>query len=363
VAESFPRRAVAGTIAALTAVVLTATACVPDPDLPCDPSVTADSLGIATGSGLDAMPTDRLDRYLDLVDASGARWIRFDVDWSTVEPERGRSDWSGVDRVVAAAVERGLQVLGLITNTPAWARIEESGDDSHGRPSDPAEFGRFAGDAAARYAGTVRHWEIWNEPNLTQFFTPAPDVEQYARLLSAAATAIRAAAPDAVIVTGGLSPATDNGTDISPTTFLDELYDRGAEDDFDAVGMHPYSYPALPSDAGTRRWNAYYRMRNLHAVMADHDDGDTRIWATEFGAPTGSGEDSVSPDEQAEILRDGINEQRRLPFVDKLFVYSLVDRGNAAADREQNFGIVDHDLDPKPAMAVVQRAASTPGCI
>ena len=102
---------------------------------------------------------------------------------------------------------------------------------------------------------------------------------------------------------------------------------------------------------------------NLHAVMADHDDGDTRIWATEFGAPTGSGEDSVSPDEQAEILRDGINEQRRLPFVDKLFVYSLVDRGNAAADREQNFGIVDHDFDPKPAMAVVQRAASTPGCI
>ena len=99
--ESFPRRAVAGTIAALTTVVLTATACSPDP-LPCDPTVTADSLGIATGSGLDAMPADRLERYLDLVEASGARWIRFDVDWSTIEPERGRSDWNGVDRVVAA---------------------------------------------------------------------------------------------------------------------------------------------------------------------------------------------------------------------------------------------------------------------
>ena len=235
--------------------------------------------------------------------------------------------------------------------------------DPHGMPADPGEFGRFAGDVADRYSDSVTHWEIWNEPNLTAFFTPQPDVGAYADLLVAASDAIRNVDPGTVVITGGLSPGTDNGSDIAPTTFLTELYDEGVSPAFDVVGMHPYSYPALPSDASTSDWNSFYRMREMRTVMVERGDSDKPIWATEFGAPTGTDADAVGPTEQADILRDGITEQRALGFVDKLFVYSLFDRGTEVADREQNFGVLAHDGALKPAWDVLRTAAVTPGCL
>ena len=330
----------------------------------CRTDLTGGSLGIATGSGLDALDDSDLDEYMSAVAGTGADWVRFDMDWSVIEPARGRFDWSGTDRVVAAADSHDLQVLGLLTHTPRWARTTEAdADDTHGMPADPDEFGRFAGDVADRYSDSVSHWEIWNEPNITAFFTPQPDAGAYADLLVAASEAIRNVDPGAVIVTGGLSPATDNGSDIAPATFLTELYDQGVSSNFDVVGMHPYSYPALPSDASTSDRNSFYRMREMRTLMVERGDSDKPIWATEFGAPTGTGTDAVGLTEQADILRDGITEQRALGFVDKLFVYSLLDRGAEVSDREQNFGVVAYDGSYKPAWDVLRTAATTPGCL
>ncbi|WP_307854446.1 cellulase family glycosylhydrolase [Rhodococcus sp. B50] len=357
--RSIPLRAV------LTLVGVFALSCTQSTEArDCRTDLTDGSLGIATGAGLDTLDDADLDAYMSTVADSGAGWIRFDMDWSIIEPARGRFDWSGTDRIVAAADSHDLQVLGLLTHTPCWARTSEADPrDPHGMPADPGEFGRFAGDVADRYSDSVTHWEIWNEPNLTAFFTPQPDVGAYADLLVAASDAIRNVAPEAVVITGGLSPGTDNGSDIAPTTFLAELYDQGVSSAFDVVGMHPYSYPALPSDASTSEWNAFYRMREMRTVMVERGDSDKPIWATEFGAPTGTGTDAVGPTEQADILRDGITEQRALGFVDKLFVYSLLDLGTEVSDREQNFGVLAHDGSPKPAWDVLRTAAVTPGCL
>lgn len=359
VSRSMPLRAV------LALVGVFALSCTQSAEPPeCRTDLTGSSLGIATGSGLDGLADSELDTYMSAVAESGAGWVRFDIDWSIVEPARGRFDWSGTDRVISAADSHDLQILGLLTHTPRWARTADADiDDTHGMPADPGEFGRFAGDVAERYSGSIAHWEIWNEPNSTVFFTPRPDVRAYADLLVAASDAIRNVDPAAVIVTGGLSPAVDDGSDIAPTTFLTELYAQGVSSTFDVVGMHPYSYPALPSDESTSDWNSFYRMREMRTVMVDGGDSDKPIWATEFGAPTGTGADAVGFTDQADILRDGITEQRALGFVDKLFVYSLLDRGTDVSDREQNFGVVTYDGSQKPAWDVLRTAASTPGCL
>lgn len=354
------RRRLLSAVAVL--VVLGTVACGSTEPAGCRTDLSADSLGVATGSGLDTLGDADLDRYFGAAADSGAAWVRFDFDWSILEPRRGEFDWSGTDRVVDAARAHGLQILGLLTHTPEWARAGDA-DDTHGRPADPDEFGRFGADVAQRYRDRISHWEIWNEPNLAVFFGPQPDPVAYAALLESASSRIRAAVPGAVIVSGGLSPATDNGTDIAPTTFLSELYELGVAESFDVVGMHPYSYPALPSDASTKSWNSFYRMRDMHDIMIGHGDDGKPMWATEFGSPTGTGTDAVDAERQAEILRDGITEQRRLGFVDKLFVYSLVDRGTDESDREQNFGVIDHALAPKPAWHVMRTAATTSGCI
>ena len=353
------RLARAALATALSCSLAALAACAPPTQPPPPTTCATDDIGIAAGAPLMYLSDSELDRELDAIRAVGARWLRVDIDWSVIEPNRGQQNWSVPDRVVDRARARGFEVVGIIAYTPAWARVA-GGGDTHGYPADPATFAGFARQAAQRYSTRVTHWEIWNEPNLTNFFRPRPDVGRYVELLAAAAPAVKSVQPNARILNGGLAPAVDNGSDISPVTFVQQLYARGAHQYFDILSVHPYSYPALPSDASTQSWNTFYRMRLMRDTMVQYGDAATPVWATEFGAPTGTASNAVSTQRQADIIADGIAEARRLGWVQKVFVYSMRDRGTNRADVEQNFGLLYQNFSAKPSRAVVASAAS--GC-
>ena len=129
----------------------------------------------------------------------------------------------------------------MLGYTPSWAR---SGGTNYYPPKNPADFANFARTAARRYAPMGVHtWEIWNEPNLAMFWSPKADPVAYATLLRGAYPAIKSVDRTATVVTGGLAPTSDNGKDVAPISFLAAIYFHGAKGNFDAVGMHPYSYP------------------------------------------------------------------------------------------------------------------------
>jgi hypothetical protein len=307
--------------------------------------------GMATGASVLWEDDADLARDLDVVAGSGATWVRFDFDWASAEPAAGSFDWSHIDRVVDSARSRGLTVLALPAYTPTWAR--PPGTTAMHPPSDPADFARFVAAAAVRYAGRgVGAWEVWNEPNLAHFWQPGPDPAAYTRLLTLASRAVRQVDPDAVVLTGGLSPARDDphGGQMSPVTFLRGVYAAGGAGQFDAVGMHPYCYPARPSDARTAAWNTFYRLPAVHDVMAEHGDGAKEVWLTEFGAPTGSAPGAVGEAEQEAVLRDAFATLARWPWAGPLLWYSHRDTGTDRADREQNFGLLRHDFTAKPAL-------------
>jgi hypothetical protein len=222
-------------------------------------------------------------------------------------------------------------------------------------------YAAFAGAAAARYSALgVHHWEIWNEPNIVQFWQPRPDPARYAALLVAASAAIRAADPAATIITGGLAPAADreDGQYVSPRSFLGRLYDEGARDAFDAVGMHPYAFPY--GVEAVADWNQFQSMPRTYQLLVDRGDGDKRIWATEFGAPTGSADAAVSEADQAVMVRTGFAKWSRWAFTGPMFWYSARDVGTDADDVEQNFGLVRHDFTAKPALEEFTRAMGRP---
>lgn len=282
--------------------------------------------------------------------ASGAGWVRIDVDWSAMEPERGIYLWRYVDRAVAAARAQRLDVLGLIAYTPPWARPRGT-NDKH-PPTDPSDMAAFAILAATRYAAAgVITWEVWNEPNSRNFWTPKPSAQGYAELLAAVAPAIRAAAPAATIVTGGLAPAVDaaNGNEISPVTFLQGVVDADVGAHFDAVGVHPYSYPALPSDTSTATWNTFVRLPLVHDVLTRAGMDARPLWLTEVGAPTGTSSRAVGEDRQAEIVVDAVATARTLPWVQRTFVFTQRDSGVDGKDIESQFGLRRFDGSPKPA--------------
>ena len=321
----------------------------------------AGGFGIATGGAIQSENATTLARDLDLIRDAGAKWVRIDINWAQIQ-SRGPSsyDWNAIDRVVEGARSRGLSVLGGILYTPSWAR--PSGTDSTYGP-DPGQYAAFAKQAVAHYSALGVHaYEVWNEPNVTAFWTPAPDVDDYAALLKAAYPAIKAADPRATVVSGSTAPAPAAGPDMSPVRFLRGIYAAGGGDSFDVVGHHPYCWPGYPGDQ--EDWSAWYQMYgtnpSLRSVMADNGDAAKQIWATEFGAPTdGPAGSHVSEDTQAKMLSRGYSVWSKYDWAGPLFAYQGRDYGTDTSTRENFFGLVRADWSPKPAYDAYRSAVAT----
>ncbi|MCP5025047.1 MAG: cellulase family glycosylhydrolase [Actinomycetia bacterium] len=315
--------------------------------------IDPEAVGFSPGSMVLDLSPEALNEDLDRMVELGAQWIRLDFDWSRIEAERGRFDWSTTDERVIAARRRGLRVLGVLAYTPAWAREDQSSDKAP--PDDFEDFSRFATAAVTRYGEHVRAWEVWNEPNVATFWHPHPDPQAYGKLLEVAATAVRSVDRDALIISGGLAPAVDvEGSELSPETFLERLYESVPSGSFDAVGVHPYTYPGFPTD--DQPWNTFARLPELRAVMIDHGDDRKRLWITEYGAPTGAADRAVSEDDQARMVAEAIIETRDLPWVGPLFVYALRDHPEGRADDiEAHFGVLRADGAEKVAAAELAR--------
>lgn len=292
----------------------------------------------------DASLSDDLAAMLEV----GASWIRLDIDWSIIEPEPGRYDWDETDRLVEQATANGLQVLGLLTYTPSWARPPESNDKWP--PDDEGDFADFATAAVTRYQPLgVHSWEIWNEPNSQLFWAPKPDPARYGRLLTASVDAIRAVDKDAVILSGGLAPGLDreDGASFSPLSFLQALIDFRALDRVDAVAVHPYSFPARPLDPESARWNTFLIVPDMYRLLVDSQVDPRQIWITEYGAPTGDHPRSVDETDQSVFILDALDAAAGWPWAGPTFVYGFRDVGSDLGDLEDNYGIVRNDGSPK----------------
>lgn len=224
---------------------------------------------------------------MDVVAASGAKWLRFDADWWNAQGSSGASFyWGTLDNVVAAANARNLNVLFVIGSSPPWASATGV---NWGTPTTMANLTSFVTALVNRYAPLGVHtYEVWNEPNQTVFWGGAAvSASAYVTLLQAVYSAIKTADSTAFVISAGLAPEGDSlPSTLSPLTFLQNMYTAGAHGYMDAVGMHPYCYNYGPDAVGT--WNQWYSLPSIYATMVANGDQNKPIWATECGAPTGA---------------------------------------------------------------------------
>ncbi len=323
------------------------------PAAACSPGPRADGrfVGFSPGASFYGDPTGMAEDLAAMAE-SGATWVRLDLDWSWVERTRGAPDWDATDTAVGLARDAGLRVLLLVAYTPSWARLE--GTDDKTPPTDPADLAAFAGRAVERYGDTVDAWEVWNEPNLDAFWRPRPDPDAYARLLVETTAAIRAVDPDAFVLSGGLAPAADtvDGAEWEPERFLAAVAATGALDDVDAVGIHPYSFPALPD--GDEPWNLFGRLPALADLAVDRAGRALPLWLTEYGFPTGDHPRAVTEQVQAEGIVAAIVAAQATPGIGPLFVYADRDRDEEADPG--GFGVRAVDGAPKPAWLAIREA-------
>ena len=212
----------------------------------------------------------------DLMAASGVETVRVAFDWRAAQPDEGGPiSFDDTDAVVAAAAARRLPVLPVVHRTPAWAAI--GGPNS--APSGTAAYAQFLTALVRRYGPRgslwserpdlprlpIRQWQIWNEPNLTLFWTPQPFAKRYVARLKAARRAVRAQDPGAKIVLAGLP-------NISWVA-LRQIYRAGGRGSFDAVALHPFT--ATPA-------NIMRLVRLARQETRRFRDGRVPIWITEF---------------------------------------------------------------------------------
>jgi len=321
----------------------------------------ADRLGFSCGNHLVWLNDQELASQLDSMAAIGVKWIRHDMDWNVIQPNSSIDySWSRYDRLVTEVNKRNMKLLPILAYTPSWARRADASSSMFSAPANPDQFASFAKTTAAHYAAMgIHNWEIWNEPNITNFWKPAPNVSDYTVLLKKAYVSIKQADNSATIVSAGLSPATTSYGNIAPLDFVSSMYANGAKGYFDVLGHHPYCFPELPSSYFS--WSAWSQMsdtsRSIRSIMASYGDSGKNIWGTEFGAPTSARSD-VSESLQARTIEAAALQMQSKPWLEKLFIYSYKDIGTSTSTIENFFGVLRYNGSAKPAYYSVKSILS-----
>jgi hypothetical protein len=249
---------------------------------------------------------------LDMLQADGLHIVRFDASWKNLEPRRGEYAYlTKLDAIVDAANARDIHPVITVVETPGWAN---GGRGTWVPPDDPQDYARFVGALAARYAGRVLGWEIWNEPDLKLFWQPSPSPLVYARMLVAASKAVRAADPAALVVGGSVT--------FGNTNFLDAMYDAGVQGTFDALAVHPYTLTQSPDATGDRYHSFTAILDDMRATLTARGDGGIPLWITEFGWAV-VGANSVSADKRVAYLQRTVELVRARPWVQVLAIYTI----------------------------------------
>ena len=348
----------AGTSTATSTQSATTTAAPASP-----PPPSSGRFGFAAGGNVQNLSSTDLARYLDGVKAANASWIRIDINWSVIQSGGpAYYNWTAFDAVVNAARARGLNVLGTILYTPAWARA--AGTNGVTPPTNLSDYANFVKAAATHYGLLGVHaYEIWNEPNIVQFWAPGPDPARYTQMLKLAYAAVKQVDSSATVISAGLSPYGSYGQGdaqhLNPINFLEKMYANGAAGNMSAVGWHPYNYPY---GIGFYGWSAWSQMSqttpSARSVMSANGDGAKQIWATEFGGPTGSTSNSMTLAAQAQLVTDSYAALKGWSWAGPAFFYSYRDNGTNLSNVEDNFGVIHNDWTPKPAYTAYQVAAA-----
>jgi polysaccharide biosynthesis protein PslG len=280
---------------------------------------------------------------LDRAQAAGIGWVHVAVIWPWVESARGTFDWSLYDEIVAAARARNLEILATILYTPAWAT---SGPELTGVP-DQGAWVDFCGRAAARYRGSIRYWGLWNEPNLTEFWSGSR--QQYVNgLLFPGADAIHAANPDAKV--GG--PALAHLVSASWYRWLDEIAGK-AGSHLDFLTHHVYGSDAgavtskidgsTPFGNTPTLWDV--AAPSVKEVLKHSGWWGRSFWLTETGWQSRDVGEGGQAANYTNVLNGWYGKSGR-GWIDRIFFYEIKDGTSADSP---SWGILRPDGSAKPA--------------
>lgn len=186
------------------------------------------------------------------------------VTWPELEPNGNEFHFARLDHFVALAEQHGTSLLLTLGMTPDWVKNPYMGNNSPPQSLDAWRI--FVRTVVTRYKGRIQAYEIWNEPNLKDFWTGT--VDQMLTLTKEASQIIHEVDPAAVVVSP--SATADFGI-----PWFEEFLKKGGGQYVDVIGYHLY-VAKLPEELVPL-------IQRVRQVMADNGVGNKPLWNTESG--------------------------------------------------------------------------------
>lgn len=192
------------------------------------------------------------------------QWRLWDaaVRWPDLEPSKGQWQFERLDLYLALAQKHGTGILLPLALTPSWA-----GPLITAEPRNLEDWRNYVRTVVSRYKGRIQAYEIWNEPNLQDFWTGTTD--QMLALTKEASKIIHGLDPQALVVSP--SPTTSAGI-----SWIAEFLKKGGGQFVDIIGYHFYVTPGLPEEMVPV-------IQRVRQAMSESGSGNKPLWNTEMG--------------------------------------------------------------------------------
>jgi hypothetical protein len=204
------------------------------------------------------------------------QWRLWDanVTWADLEPSKSRWRFEKLDTYVSLAQQHGTGILLTLGGSPTWAsaRPQLASNYYRGFTAEPAnieDWRTYVRTVVSRYKGRIQAYEIWNEPNLTDYWSGSTD--QMLTLTKEASQIIHNVDPNALVV----SPS---ATAAYGVPWLAEFLKKGGGQYVDVIAFHFYVDPhTLPPE------DMLPIIQRVQQVLADNGLANKPVWNTETG--------------------------------------------------------------------------------
>ena len=304
----------------------------------------------------DGSSSDYLQQ-LDMLQAAGVGVVRADFIWQRIEATKGTYDFTALDQLATACTARNIRIFGVL----GYGNSNYSSDFTS--DSFRNGFTAFATAAASHFSGRNFTWEAWNEPN-NPIFWPSTDPNQYMALANQVLPAIHAADSTATVIAPACGPLLETGWN-GYQAYMTACFNYGTNNPgkkglldanmANAVSVHLYRgecpETAIAQYATIRSWMPSGSTASIVSGEWGYSVGNWDYKDTSGNTIT------MTPKLQGDYLQR-MNLANLKAGIPLSVWYDWKNDGTRADNYEENFGLVENNLTPKPAYYAMQTLTS-----